>query len=225
MNTFDNYKELKTSIVDWVDRQDIEDKIPGFVRLVTIDVSRDLRIPTMVTSTVTDMYADGSVLIPPDLIEVKSLNVIELNEYKNITAIHSLDRASIYEYERSRKDNYGIENTPTRFATSRNKFYVFPLNFCSDTLVDNSVVNENVVGKVEVTYYRLPVTINEDDEYNWILEISPEIYFYGCLMHTYRYIRDLDNANFWEDKYNKAVNKLQGSVDISEWAGGPITVD
>lgn len=225
MNTFDNYKELKTSIVDWVDRQDIEDKIPGFVRLVTIDVSRDLRIPTMVTSTVTDMYADGSVLIPPDLIEVKSLNVIELNEYKNITAIHSLDRASIYEYERSRKDNYGIENTPTRFATSRNKFYVFPLNFCSDTLVDNSVVNENVVGKVEVTYYRLPVTINEDDEYNWILEISPEIYFYGCLMHAYRYIRDLDNANFWEDKYNKAVNKLQGSVDISEWAGGPITVD
>lgn len=225
MNTFNNYKELKDTVVDWVDRQDIGDKIPGFVRLVTVDVSRDIRIPTMVTSVVTDMYADGSVLIPPDLIEVKSLNVVELNEQNAVTAIHSLDRASIYEYERSRKNNHSIEGVPSKFASSRNKFYVFPLDYSSDTLVDNTIVNNKVVGKVEVTYYRLPVTINEDDEYNWILEISPEIYFYGCLMHAYRYVRDLDNAQFWEVQYNKAVKKLQGSVNIAEWAGGPITVD
>lgn len=224
MNTFRNYKELKDTVVDWVDRQDIEDKIPGFVRLITVDVSRDIRIPTMVNSVVADMYADGSVLIPQDLIELKNVNLIETNDKDDVTGVYPLDRASVHEYEKSRKENQNIDSTPTKFATSKNKLYVFPLAYSSDIIVGNTVVNNTVIGKVDITYYRLPVTINDDGEYNWILEISPEIYFYGCLMHAYRYIRDLDNAQFWESKYLKAVNKLQASVDVSEWAGGPIVV-
>lgn len=224
MNTFNDYKELKDTVVDWVDRQDIEDKIPGFVRLITVDVSRDVRVPTMVTSVVVDMYADGSVEIPADMIELRSLNALELNADNDVTAIHSLNRASIYEYERSRKE-LNSDTTPTKFATEKNKFYVFPLAYSANKLVGNELVSDTVIGKVEVSYYRLPTTINEDSEYNWILEISPEVYFYGCLMHAYRYVRDLENAQFWESQYIKAVKKLQGSVNLAEWAGGPITVE
>ena len=222
MNTFKNYKELEDNIVDWMDRQDVRDKVSSFIRLVTVDVSRELRIPTMEHTIVLPVYADGTAFIPGDLIEAKTLNFVTLDSEDNIEERFTLNRSSLHEYNKSRESS--DHTTPNSFATNGGKFKVFPLPKVKDKIVDGQPVNDTVVGHLELSYYILPLTINDPDEHNWVLLISPDIYFYGGLMHSYRYIRDYDGAQFWEQKYISAINKLQGSVNIAAWAGGPIVV-
>lgn len=224
MNTFRNYKELEDNIVDWMDRQDIRDKVASFIRLVTVDVSRELRIPTMEYTVILPVYADGTAIIPGDMIEARNLNYVTINDKGVITSRTTLNRASLHEYNLSRESNTDVNDVPNSFATTHNKFKLFPLPSVGDKVVDGIPINDTIVGHLEVTYYVLPTTINDPDEGNWILEISPEIYFYGGLMHSYRYTRDYESAKYWEDSYRKSIRKLQDSVNISEWAGGPIVV-
>lgn len=224
MNTFRDYKELEDNIVDWMDRQDIRDKVASFIRLVTIDVSRELRIPTMVHTTIVPVYADGTAEVPRDLIEARSLNYLIIDEDGNINSRQPLKRASLNEYYKSREEeNIGVN--PDSFASVGGEFKVFPLPKVQDKIVNNEPINETQIGHLEVSYYVLPVTINDPTEDNWILKISPEIYFYGGLMHSCRYTRDYDSATYWENKYKTSIVKFQQSVDVSEWAGGPIVVE
>jgi len=195
MNTFRDYTELEDTIVDWMDRQDIRDKIPAFIRLVTVDSSRELRIPTMENTVILPMYADGTSIIPGDLIETISVNYLSIDTDGTVQERTTLNRASLHEYNNSREGE-GSEAVPDSFATSKNMFKVFPLPYSKDTVVNYRATNKTIIGHIEVTYYVLPTTINEPDEDNWILEISPEIYFYGGMMHSYRYVRDYESAGF-----------------------------
>lgn len=224
MNTFADYKELEDNIVDWLDRQDIRDKVPAFIRLITVDAARELRIPTMEKTTVVELYADGSATIPSDLVEVRNVNYVKLTGQNNIASRIPLNRASQFEYQKSREtDNYK-DTQPTSFSRIEGDFKIFPLPAVEDKVLNGSVYNPDVIGHVEIVYFALPNTINDPAEKNWILQVAPDIYFYGGLMHGYRYIRDYESSNYFEQKYNTAVKQLQGSVNIAEWAGGPIVV-
>lgn len=222
MNTFKNYGELEELIVDWVDRQDIKDKISTFVRLITSEVSKDLRIPTMEEKVVLNVYGDGSVNIPNNLLELISLDWLT-TEADKVIARTPLNRGSLNKFTKSKESpSYGA--TPNSFTRILNSFRIYPLPASEETVKDNGVYNDTVIGNVEAYYYSVPFTINENGETNWILQVSPDIYFYGCLMHAYRYIRDIDAAEYWQSKYERSIKELQVSNDIADWAGGPIVV-
>ena len=222
MNTFKNYGELEELVVDWMDRQDIVDKVPTFVRLTTSELSKELRLPTMENKVVLTVYADGSVLIPNNLLEIISIDWVTENS-GIIESRKPLNRGSVNKYSKSR-ENPTVGSIPDSFTRMENKIKVYPLPQSSDTVDDGASTNNTIAGYVELYYYTLPFTINEPTETNWILQVSPDIYFYGCLMHGYRYIRDMESAEYWQSKYNKAVKELQLSNDIADWAGGPIVV-
>lgn len=68
------YSTLKKSIAAWLNRTDLADVIPDFVRMAEAEFARDVRIRSTFQTTVTDGYTeDGQIAVPVDLLELKTL--------------------------------------------------------------------------------------------------------------------------------------------------------
>lgn len=219
-----NYKGLRETVVDWLDRQDIADKVDTFIKFTTIDVARELRLPTMERTSIIGVYGDGSAKVPYDLIEARNINWIEVNsDTMKVLSRIPLNRSSFTEYQKSR-DNKNLSNKPHSFTRLVRDFKVFPLSNTEDNIKNGVVYNEDLIGYIEVIYYALPSDLKNDTDYNWILQVAPDIYFYGTMYRAYQYVKNLEQAQYWEDKYIKSMKTIQQSSNVSEWAGGPIVV-
>lgn len=226
---YSNYQELENSVVDWMDRQDIRDKVPQFTRFVTTAVAKLLRVQIMERKMVVPVYQDGSAAIPFDLTETISVSWLsydfdEGTQDVNITGRQPLNRGSVNRFEEARQEAQ-YEVCPKEFTDIGRKFYIYPIVNSDDILTGDIAYNSKFAGYIEVTYYALPVELDAQNTSNWILEISPELYFYGCMMHANRFTRNFDAAEYWENKYNREIDTLQKWSDKAEEAGGPIVVE
>lgn len=226
MKIFNSYKDIEDKIVDWLDREDVREHVHDFIRLCTLDITRTLRVPIMEKTLLVPVMSNGSAKVPSNLAELKGINWVEYSEGDNksinILKRHPLNRSSIIEYNKKSIDVN--KNIPSSFARIQGNYKIFPLSKLSEEITSEGTTNLTIVGLVEVIYYSLPEGLQEDSSTNWIVDVSPDLYLFGGLMHSFRYVRDFDKASYWEDKYNKALSKVQLWADLDEWSGGPIVV-
>lgn len=225
MDSFKDYKSLEDTIVEWMDRGDIRPRVPEFIRLCTIDITRDLRIPTMEQVAYVPVTADGSARVPLNMVELISINWLSY-KYENgelkIDGKTPLNRSSLNEYQKH--ENEPIVDSPKSFSRVRGNYKVFPLPAVEKRLVGNTAINDTEVGLVEILYYALPAALKMDSADNWILDIAPDLYFYGAMMHANRYVKDFELAEYWSSKFEKSLKEVQGWAKRDEWSGGPIVV-
>lgn len=227
---FDGYKELEDSVVKWMDREDIRDEVPQFTRFVTNHIARTLRVQIMERRVVLPVYGDGSVYIPSDLLESISVTWLsyEVDDttqaISHVTDRKPLERGTIYEFEEFRNKATPVDETPFAFTDITNKLYVYPVPRMVDEVENSVTINKEKVGYIELTYYALPNAISGDCDRNWILDVAPDAYFYGCMSKANQYVRDFEVAEYWENKFNKSVDIIQAWADQAEEAGGPIVI-
>lgn len=224
--SFEDYKSLEDVIVDWIDRQDIRPRVKEFIRFCTIDITRDLRIPTMEQIKLVPITADGNVRVPTNIVELISINWLDytLDDEDEVQIIgrKPLNRSSLTNYQKN--SNCIDASIPDSFARVQGNYKVFPLPPVKERVVGDAALNDEVIGLAEIYFYALPPSLQEDGDDNWILEIAPDLYFYGGMMHAYRYIRDLESAEYWQSKYKEALKEVQGWANLDKWSGGPIVV-
>ena len=69
-----NYQSLSTSIAKWLNRTDLTDVIPDFVRMAESEFARDTRLRSSFQVVVSDGYAPaGELPLPTDMLELKEL--------------------------------------------------------------------------------------------------------------------------------------------------------
>lgn len=228
MSVFTQYKDLEDAVVEWVDREDIRPYVGQYARLVTVEATRDLRVPIMERTLVIPVTADASAKAPVDLIEIKNVNWVLVDEDGDdlyITDRIALNRTSQFEYQKTRKEgSYVADSKPTAFAQEGAFIKIAPLPIVDELIIDEGSTNDTVAGYIEMTYYALPITMKTPFDRNWLLDTAPDIYFYGCLMHACRFIKDLDSSEFWAGKYKESLAALQGQAKKAEYSGGPIIV-
>ena len=61
-----NYSELKSAIADWLDRTDLDEKIPNFISLAETRHKRDFKIRRMETRVTASTIADSEYYSLPD---------------------------------------------------------------------------------------------------------------------------------------------------------------
>lgn len=223
MASFTDYKGLEDVIVDWIDRDDIRPRVKDFIRFCTIEAARNLRVPTMEQTQIVPVYANGSARVPLNSVELISINWLDYNisESQEFTVVGRtpLNRSSITNYQKNI-----IGDKPTSFSRVKGNYKIFPLAEATELTNSSGTYSNDIVGYVEIYYYALPPALQDDSSDNWILEIAPDIYFYGGMMHAYRFIRDFEAAQYWEQEFNKAIKELQGWANLDKWSGGPIVV-
>ena len=65
-----NYGELRTAIGDWLNRADLDQKIPDFIRLAESTLNDVLRSADMVTQTTSVTITSGRADLPADALEL-----------------------------------------------------------------------------------------------------------------------------------------------------------
>lgn len=199
-----SYNDLVSKIPLWAERADLADVTPDFIYLAEADANAVLRVPAM--ENMEDLVVtDGRVEIPFDFMELKWLTVE--GEHQD-TTLQYISWDQFVKANRDRGQHLGT--VPKYFSRQGGKWYVTPVP------ANGSVVHCN--------YYRFIPPLDNIQQRNWLVQVSPQAYLFGGLKHLHDFIMDQDRAAYWSNRFDAELAKIQNMADSSEYEGSILNV-
>ena len=191
-----NYSELKSSVADFLNRQDLTAVIPTFISLCEADLNRSVRHRSMLcraTATLETQYTS----LPADFLEAKNiqLNSNPVTTLKYVT-MEQLDLL---------KQTYRSSGIPKYYTIIGDTIEVLPAPAEEYT--------------IELTYYKKLPALSDSQTGNWLLTSHPDVYLYGTLMQSAPYLKDDERVGVWGTLYRQFVNDLNFASDKAEYSG------
>ena len=176
------YTELKSSIADFLNRDDLTAVIPSFISLAEAQMNRDLRhwrMEERATLTVSSQYT----ALPADWLQTISLS-LDNQRLEYVSRDNMLERAeqtSVY------------TGTPDSYTLTGGELEVYPRPAVS---VDATLI-----------YVQKIPALSDSTTTNWVLTYFPEIYLYGSLLHSAPYLQDDARMQVWVSLYASSVTQ------------------
>lgn len=162
------YAELQTAIGDWLNRADLDQKIPDFIRLAESTLNDVLRSADMVTQSTSIAITSGRATLPADALEIVYAQVAASED----EPLEQITPQQLTMLRRTRTRN-----------TANPRFYAIVGRDIVVTPTPSS-------GSLDLDYYqRLPV-LSDSNTTNWLLTDSPHIYLYTSLLHATPFLMD-----------------------------------
>ena len=191
------YDELKTSIGNWLNRDDLTAVIPDFIALAESAINRDLRHYKMVERA--DATLDSRyVQIPADWLETVRFSITSGDTYR----LELISRDDMLEYREKTMDTAG---RPKFYANIGNSIEVYP--------------TPDAEYGMQLQYYAQVPALSDSNAYNWLLQDAPDVYLYGALIHSAPYLQDDARTQTWAALYSAALQSLQKASDDTRFAG------
>jgi hypothetical protein len=181
-----SYSALRTSIGDWLNRDDLTAVIPDFISLAEAQMERRLPTQKMVKRANATIDTPFSAL-PSDFLSAKSLVLTSTAPVQPLVFLteDELD-AKKYVYRTTGKPQY--------FALVGNQIEVLPAPDTSYT--------------AELTYVATLAKLSDSNTSNWVLERHPDVYLYGSLLQAAPYLRDDERVGLWANQYQSAIEDM-----------------
>jgi len=200
-----DYQSLCNAVADELNRADMINSIPTFVQLATKRIERDLsraKHQRMIKRAAT-VFFDLYTVIPCDYIATH-----QLMETDTSILIDYIGPNESKEWLAGRYPLPNRTNTQSGIAYYTiigDQFRIFPY----DPLGYKSVKNPHL----DLFYYaRLP-ELGSTNPTNWILQIYPDLYFYGTLAHTAPYLKADDRLQTWESIYQRLLADIETEAE------------
>lgn len=196
-----SYSELKTSIANFLHRDDLTSLIPEFIVDGETKIYNDLRIKAMETAF-TATVSGGVVAIPSGLLEWKFL-------YVNSTPTQKMDRKSaewVYQYYPTRSG----QGTPKFFAQEGDNIIFAPY--------------PNSAFEIKGVYYKRLTALSDSNTTNWFITNAPDLLRYAALIESAPYIKDLQMIQVWEQKYEAIKQRVLNTDRRESVSGSVLTV-
>ena len=191
------YDELKTSIGNWLNRDDLTAVIPDFIALAESAINRDLRHYKMVERA--DATLDSRyVQIPADWLETVRFSITSGDTYR----LELISRDDMLEYREKTMDTSG---RPKFYANIGNTIEVYP--------------TPDAEYGMQLQYYAQVPALSDSNAANWLLQDAPDVYLYGALIHSAPYLQDDARTQTWAALYAAALQSLQKASDDTRFAG------
>ena len=188
------YDDLKTAVADWLDREDLTDRVPDFIAMGEAKISRRLRVAEMeLTGSAT--MVNGAVTLPPDFIEARRI----ISDAAGATGTPLEGITPSYASERFASSQAGV---PTHYA------------IVGDTLV---TYPNGGAGDVTMIYYARPPAIAAYGT-NWLLTRAPDLYLYASLINAAPFLGDDGRIATWAGLFEQILGELQASDERSRYA-------
>lgn len=200
-----SYSDLQAKIRLWSERNDLSnDILDDFIFMTESTAMNNLRVPAMENTEVI-AATDSTLIIPFDYLQLRRLSgpdatdgpVLQYIPWDGfVNLIHNATSPS---------------TTNLRYYSRQgSRWFVYP----------------EVADGTEFTchYYRVFPTLSTLQPTNWLLELSPQAYLYGCLQHTFEFLMDQERAVYWEDKFMKELSIIQDMADKAEHRGSLLSV-
>lgn len=196
----DTYAQLKSTIADYLNRDDLTSVIPTFIMLAESKFNRKLRVRQMVKRA-TAQIETAFFAYPSDWLESKEfqLNTNPITKLEFIT------------------ESYGNELRATRFsAGGKPRYYTVvgsQLEFIPtpDTQYDG-----------ELTYYAKIPALSDANTSNWLLAYAPDLYLYGALIEAEPYLKNDERVGLWGELYLRVVTDIEVADERASVASTPL---
>lgn len=191
-----NYGDLKTQIGRWLNRTDLDDDIPEFVRIAESLIRTDIKVRTQELVT-TGTLTGETLELPSRLNEVRRL-VVEDRELAFITPenYQRLNRLSV--------------SRPARYYTIiGSNFYILGGQSGDD---------------YSLTYWEWFDYFSDDADTNWLLLNSPDVFLWAGCEAGALFLKDYSAATDYRNRYELAVKRVQDREKEMRYSGGPMYV-
>ena len=188
------YAELKSSIANWLNRDDLTAVIPDFIALAEAQIARDIRHwrqEKRVTTLVNEQYEN----LPIDWLEMIQIQLTAGGRLQVISAAELQER----------KEASSIAQKPKHYRLTSDQIEFYPAP-------DSSY-------EVAMQYYARVPALTNVETFNWILTEYPDIYLYGSLVHAAPYLADDQRITVWAALYQSAVDALNQDNTKSRVSG------
>ena len=196
------YSELQTAVANWLDRDDLTDRIPEFIALAEARMNRVLRLRLMEGKyTASTVNGQRNYALPTGYIQMRNFQV-------NTTPITPVQYVSPEIYDRL----YGSTQTGTP------KFY---------TIVANEIQLGPIPGSVmtlEMLFYKKITSLSTTNPTEAMLTDNPDIYLYGALLEAEPFIMNDERVPLWMQGFQQAVEDLQEQDNKDRHSGSALRV-
>ena len=194
------YDELKASIANWADRDDLSNFIPDFIALTEARFNRELRLRSMEQKEyATTVGGQANYALPT--------NYLQMREFRlNTDPTVSLQYVSPEIYE------------AWNLGSGQPKWY---------TIIANEIRLGPVPAgayEMEMLFWRKFPNLSPTNTTNWMLQNAPDVYLYGALLELEPFIQNDARINVWAAGYQKAVTDIQLQDDKDRHSGSALTV-
>jgi len=162
------YAELQTAIGDWLNRADLDQKIPDFIRLAESTLNDVLRSADMVASN-TAAITSGRATLPADALEVVYVQVASTED-------EPLEQITPQQLTMLRRTRTRDAANPRFFAIIGRELVVTPSPSTSLSM--------------DIDYDQRSPALTDSNTTNWRLTDAPHVYLYTSLLHATPFLMD-----------------------------------
>ena len=162
------YAELQTAIGDWLNRADLDQKIPDFIRLAESTLNDVFRSADMVASA-TQAITSGRATLPADALEIAYVQVASTED-------EPLEQITPQQLTMLRRTRTRDAANPRFFAIIGRELVVTPSPSGSVSL--------------DIDYYQRIPALTSSNTTNWLLDDAPHVYLYTSLLHATPFLMD-----------------------------------
>lgn len=196
-----NYSDLKTSVANWINRDNLTSYIPDFIALGESRVYSELRLRAMET-TLSSTIASGVIAVPPTYVEMKYA-------YVDGSPTQHLTRKTA---------PWIMENYPTRSSDGKPKFFAQDAgNFIFGPYPDSTYT-------IKGTYYARLAALSDSNTTNWFMTNAPGILLYAALLETEVFIKNDPRIEMWDAKYEEIKGILERQEKAEQFSGSPLSM-
>ena len=191
------YAELKTSITDFLNRDDLDTIAPTFISLAEADIQRKIRHWRQEKRSTAEIDTQYSA-IPADFLEIIRFHITsgDTKPLELISQAELLDRKRIA---------LNTSGSPSYYALTGGEIEVYPVP-------DGTYTSE-------LYYYARVPALSDSETTNWLLEYFPDVYLYGALMHSAPYLKDDARIQVWAALYQQAIDAINASSEKAKFGG------
>jgi hypothetical protein len=189
------YSELQTSVVNWLSRANLTNRIPEFIALCEARYGRELRVAGMEKRAYTGTAISTEyVQLPDDFMEARNFQL-------TTSPVTLLDQVSPDFIDQQYGGQIG---KPKYYAIVGDEFQLAPAPDGEYTL--------------ELNYWAKIPALSDTNTSNWVLVNAPDIYLFGALCEAIPFIQDDKRITLWEQKYKMAISALQEDSNRRRWS-------
>jgi len=196
------YSTLQTAIANWLDRDDLTNRITEFIALCEARFGRKLRIRLMETTTTASTAAGTrSYALPTSYLSgrVFSLNTTPITPLEYLTP-EMMDRLWAG----------SISGKPLTYTIVGDNYHLGPA--------------PDAVYTIEIIYYKQVDALSDAAPSNTMLTNNPDVYLYGALLEAAPFLQNHPDIPVWKGAYDDAIDNIQKADTLDRHSGSVLRI-
>ena len=196
------YAELQTAVANWLDRDDLGDRIPEFIALAEARMNRVFRLRLMEAKyTASTVAGQRNLALPTGYLQMRNLQI-------NTTPIRPCQYVTPEIYDRL----YGstLTGTPEIYTIITNEIQLGPIPASVQT--------------IEMLFYKKIAALSVSNTTEAMLTDNPDIYLYGSLLEAEPFLMNDERLGVWAQGFQQSIENLQDQDAKDRHSGSALRV-